>query len=190
MESKYENLEKLNDLYKQGVVSEDEYNREKSSILENSATCGLQAGSNKHTTYSSLMHLTHFGDYILPGTSLIAPIAMWAAKKEASEFVDVNGKILFNWKLSLILYSLVFTTIFLIGGGISIFTTAFYDNPANLFGLLGTASITLVPLAIIGILNFIFTIVGAIKASNGEVWNYPLSIRFFKTQPSTSNSEL
>lgn len=189
MESKYENLEKLNSLYKQGVISENEYNTEKAKILSGMNNVNKIQASNQNG-YCAVMHLTHFADYVLPGTSLIAPIVMWAIKKDESELVDINGKIIFNWKLSMIIYSIFFLIIFLIGGGISIFTTAYYDNPANMFGLLGSAGIGLFPLIIVLILNFVFTIIGAIKAGSGEVWNYPLSIRFFKTQPPTPKGEL
>lgn len=181
MESKYENLEKLNELFKQGIISESEYNVEKKKILgytKNEEKPALE----KESGYSSLMHLTHFADYVLPGTSIVAPIIMWAVKKDESKFVDLNGKILFNWKISSTIYAIIFIIIFLVGGGISIFTTAYYDNPANLFGLLGTATIALVPLSILLIFDFIFTIIGAVKASNSEVWDYPLSIKFFKTK--------
>ncbi|MFV0391752.1 MAG: DUF4870 domain-containing protein [Paludibacteraceae bacterium] len=30
-------------------------------------------------------------------------------------------------------------------------------------------------------MDIIFTIIGALKANDGVVWNYPLSIKFFKT---------
>lgn len=182
MESKYENLEKLNDLYKQGIISENEYSVEKQKILGTSNVIEKTSSTKHYNNYCAVMHLTHFADYVLPGTSLIAPIVMWAVKKDESELVDINGKIIFNWKLSMVIYSFVFLIIFLIGGGISIFTTAYYDNPANMFGLLGSAGFALIPLSIVLILNFVFTIIGAVKASNGEVWDYPLSIRFFKTK--------
>jgi hypothetical protein len=32
----------------------------------------------------------------------------------------------------------------------------------------------------LGLVSLIFPIVGGIKASDGEVWPYPLSIKFFK----------
>lgn len=180
MENKYENLQKLNDLYKQNAISENEYNIEKGKILSHLKT-EAKSFEGKQNGYSAIMHLTHFADYVLPGTSLIAPIIMWAVKKDESQFVDMNGKIIFNWKLSMLIYSAILLGIFLIGGGISIFSTAYYDNPENLFGLLGTSVFALIPLVILLLLNFIFTIIGAVKAGNGEVWNYPLSIRFFKT---------
>ena len=33
---------------------------------------------------------------------------------------------------------------------------------------------------ILGVLAVLFPIIGGIKALGGEVWNYPLSIHFFK----------
>jgi hypothetical protein len=40
----------------------------------------------------------------------------------------------------------------------------------------------LVVLAGIGV---VFCIIGGLKANNGEVWQYPLSIKFFKIEPDT-----
>ena len=34
-------------------------------------------------------------------------------------------------------------------------------------------------LGVLAILGIVFPIIGGIKASNGEVWPYPLSIKFF-----------
>jgi uncharacterized Tic20 family protein len=37
-----------------------------------------------------------------------------------------------------------------------------------------------IPLLVaVAVLSIVFPIVAAIKASNGEVWKYPLTIRFF-----------
>ena len=40
--------------------------------------------------------------------------------------------------------------------------------------------IGIVLLVVIGVLNLVFSIIAAVKAGNGEVWKYPLSIKFFK----------
>ena len=93
--------------------------------------------------------------------------------------VDVNGKIILNWTISVFIYSIVIVIGFLIFGATSILTIINYDNPLPLIGTIG---IFLIPLIIFGVLDLVFVIVGAIKANNGEVWNYPLSIRFFKTK--------
>jgi uncharacterized Tic20 family protein len=44
--------------------------------------------------------------------------------------------------------------------------------------LLGIGILMLIAL---GIASVIFTIVGGIKANEGKIWKYPMSIRFFST---------
>lgn len=88
-------------------------------------------------------------------TSLIAPLIIWLIKREDSPFVDRAGKNYFNFLLSYVIWSIIGTITMLI--------------------LIG-----FVLLPIIVILNFIFTIVAAVKAYNGEDYLPPLSIRFFK----------
>ena len=120
---------------------------------------------------------------------------MWATRKNESKFADVNGKIIFNWKISSFIYTsvlvilviaaaLVFgTQIALSGiGNYDTFQGMMDDNPMKIFSLIGALGIIIIPAIAIVVLDFIFTIIGAIKANKGEVWNYPLSIRFFSTK--------
>jgi uncharacterized Tic20 family protein len=37
-------------------------------------------------------------------------------------------------------------------------------------------------LVVFSILNLIFSIIGAVKASEGKFWKYPISIPFFKVK--------
>lgn len=176
MESKYENLEKLNDLYKKGVVSESEYLAEKSKILNRGSITVSTDDDNK---YSMLMHVSQFSDIILPSGGLIIPIVMWVSRKE-KPFVDINGRIIMNWKISSLIYWVIGVLIAVFSGIISVPITDKTDNPIPvLTWVFGTI---VFPLVIYGIINLIFIIIGAVKASKGEVWNYPLSIRFFKTK--------
>ena len=178
MESKYENLEKLNDLYKKGVVSESEYNVEKSKILNRSSST-ISISTENDNKYSMLMHISQFSNYIIPGGGLVIPIVMWLSRNEKS-FVDVNGKIIMNWKISMFLYFIVGILIAVFSGIISVPITDKTGNPAPVLSwVFGTI---VFPLVFFGIVDFIFTIIGAVRASNGEVWNYPLSIKFFKTK--------
>ena len=104
---------------------------------------------------------------------------MWLSRKE-KDFVNENGKIIFNWKISFIIYVLLWLIAAVVGGLISIPIT---DNTGNAFPVISWTFGTLIfPIVLLSIVNFIFIIIGAIKASNGEVWNYPLSIKFFKTK--------
>ncbi|MDG0843572.1 DUF4870 domain-containing protein [Staphylococcus equorum] len=88
-------------------------------------------------------------------TSLIVPLIIWLIKREDSPFIDKAGKNYFNFLLSYVIWSIVASI--------------------AMFIIIG-----FILLPIIAILNFIFTIVAAVKAYNGEDYLPPFSIRFFK----------
>lgn len=105
--------------------------------------------------YAMFMHISQFAGSIIPLLGLVLPIVLWLNKKDKSAFIDANGKIVLNWIISF--------TIYAIAGAI--------------LCLLLVGFIWLIALAIC---NLIFIIIGAIKASNGELWPYPLSIPFIQ----------
>lgn len=88
-------------------------------------------------------------------TSLIAPLIIWLIKREDSPFIDKTGKNYFNFLLSYMIWLIVASIAMFIIIGFILFP-------------------------IIAILNFIFTIVAAVKSYNGEDYLPPLSIKFFK----------
>jgi uncharacterized Tic20 family protein len=88
-------------------------------------------------------------------TSFIGPLIIWLVKREESPFVDRGGKDYFNFLISYIIWTVVSTVLILI--------------------LIG-----FVLLPIVAILNLVFTIIAIVKASNGEHYLPPLSIRFIK----------
>lgn len=182
MTSKYEELQKLNKLFTEGIITEEEYVKEKSKLLDNEQRRQSNQ-SDDQNSYNTLMHLSQFSNYLLPTLGLIVPIIMWLGRKDESKSVNANGKIILNWNISLLIYSLVVLFIFIGVGGFSALSFAFSDTPElSLFGLLGSISALILPMLLFAVLDFIFTIIGAIKANRGEVWNYPLSIKFFKIE--------
>lgn len=85
---------------------------------------------------------------------LIVPLILWSTQKENVDGMDAHGKAIINFQLSIIIYSILcIPLIFLLGLGI-------------------------VLLILIGLVAFIFPIINAVKASNGELGNYPLSFKF------------
>ncbi len=106
-------------------------------------------------TWAMFLHLSLLAGLVVPLGGLIAPIVIWQVKKKDLPGIDVHGKIVVNWIISLIIY--VAISIVLV------------------FVLVG-----FLLLAVVGVLSIVFPVIGGIKASNGEVWPYPLSIRFFK----------
>ena len=117
----------------------------------------LEASSEDQETrlWAMLLHLSVFAGYAIPIAGLVAPIVIWQVMKVDLPQIDVHGKIVVNWIISMALY-----------GAVS-FVLAFV--------LIG------IPLLILlGVLGLVFPIIGGIKANNGEAWEYPLSIQFFK----------
>lgn len=198
MSGKYDDLEKLRDLYSKGIITEAEFNAEKAKILNDNRESGVNETTqtaDNNNSYCSLMHLSQFSNFLFPGLGLIIPIVMWATRKNESKFADVNGKIIFNWKISSFIYTsvlviLVIAAALVFGtqiafsgiGNYDTFQGMMDDNPMKIFSLIGALGIIIIPAIAIVVLDFIFTIIGAIKANKGEVWNYPLSIRFFSTK--------
>ncbi len=199
MSSKYDDLEKLRDLYAKGIITEAEFQAEKEKIFNDTLgnNKNVQTGvADDNRSYNAIMHLSRFSGYLFPFLDIIVPIVMWATRKDESESVDKNGKIILNWTISVFIYAVILVMLLvaaiLVFGGSMAMSGIAYENgtfdgfvdesPFMVFRFLGTLGVLITPLILLGVLGFIFTIIGAIKASNGEVWNYPLSIRFFKTK--------
>lgn len=87
--------------------------------------------------------------------AFFAPLIIWLIKREHSQFVDRIGKDYLNFFISYSIWSIVAALLCLI--------------------LIG-----FILLAILAILAFVFTVIGAIKAYNGETYLPPLSIRLIK----------
>lgn len=196
MASKYDELEKLRELYAKGTLTESEFKAEKEKLLYgNAERKSIARKLNDNHSYNALMHLSQYSKYLFPLLGIIVPVVMWVTRKDESESVDTNGKIILNWKISMFAYSIILVLI-LVVAMLGMMVLSGLENGSfermteeNPWLFLGTLGVILLPLIIIGILDFIFTIIGAVKASNDEVWNYPLSIRFFKTPYSSHKSE-
>ncbi|OMP30553.1 DUF4870 domain-containing protein [Mangrovimonas sp. DI 80] len=104
-----------------------------------------------------LLVVTHLSQLLtcLTGVGgLIVPLVLWLTQKDRVYFMDQQGKEIVNFQLSIIVYSLLsIPLIFLLGLGI-------------------------VTLIVVGLISLAFPIINAIKASNGEVPKYPLSLNF------------
>ena len=114
----------------------------------------------KPDSYCMLLHLSQLlGLTAVPGFGLAVPIVLWALGKDKNAQIDLHGKIVLNWVISCLIYvaASFLLCITIIGAVIGI--------PA---------------LLVLWILAIVFPIIGAIKANNGTIWYYPLSISFFK----------
>ncbi|MDD7887497.1 DUF4870 domain-containing protein [Flavivirga sp. 57AJ16] len=145
---------------------------------------------NHQKNIATFIHLSTFSRFIIPFGNLIGPIILWVANKDKSEFVDRHGKQAINFQISILLYALILGTltipffIFKIFNGIDFIDFhGFHDfhinigKPSPLLYIGGSLGV----LAIIGfILELVFIINASLKARDGELYNYPLTIHFLK----------
>lgn len=106
---------------------------------------------------NQLLVITHLSQLIMLITgfgSLILPLILWLTQKEKVYQMDEHGKRIVNFQISLIVYFIICIPMILFFG----------------LGILG--------FIVLGIIAVIFPIINAIKASNGELPNYPLSFNF------------
>ncbi len=151
----------------------------------------METTSEKNT--ATFTHLSTLSQYIIPFGNYIFPILIWTSYKDKSEYVNHHGKQALNFQLSLLLYTLVLALI-----AIPIFVTVFLQNLPmeavfndedfiirnfDFNGNIALLSIGATAVLLFGVLKFVeffLVIYASIKASNGELYKYPLTIPFIK----------
>ncbi|MDY8137937.1 DUF4870 domain-containing protein [Aquimarina sp. 2201CG5-10] len=101
-------------------------------------------------------HLSQLLDLVTGFGGFIVPLILWLTQRERVLAMDEHGKSIMNFQISMFIYALVCVPLTLLFG----------------LGALG--------LIAIAILCFIFPIINAIKANNGERPSYPLSLQIIK----------
>ena len=148
---------------------------------------------NSKNSTAALINLSTLSQYFIPFGNFIFPIIIWSTNKDKSGYIDRQGKNTINFQLSLFLYSLILAAIALPILFVSLFKnldfTAFingddfvFDNFRfeNMTGMITTAVIAIVILAFLKIAEFFLIIYASVKTSNGDDFNYPLTIPFIK----------
>jgi uncharacterized Tic20 family protein len=107
-------------------------------------------------TWAMLCHIAGLGGFIIPGVGcVVGPLIVWQMKKDLDPFVNHNGKEALNFQITMFICVVIAALL--------------------CFVCIGT-----VLLPVVGIVDLVFLIIAAIKASNGEEYRYPVSIRFVK----------
>ncbi|MBT6378022.1 MAG: DUF4870 domain-containing protein, partial [Flavobacterium sp.] len=97
-------------------------------------------------------HLSQLLDFVTGIGGFIVPLLLWLVKKDEVFDMDRHGKAILNFRISMFLYLLICIPFVLLFG----------------LGLLG--------FIVIGLFYIIFPIINAVRASNNQQPNYPLSI--------------
>ena len=157
--------------------------------------------TNPDKTMAAFIHLSTFSKFFIPFGNFIIPIILWTAKKQ-DPFVDVHGRQVINFQISIFLYF-----IFLLGIGIAgivflgielslrgpftiseeFINIGDFANAIPLLLYIGFIGLLLLALFILEIIS---VITATIKASEGQFYKYPLSINFITpTRVGTNQSK-
>ncbi len=108
-------------------------------------------GETADHSYLMILHLSQLAGFLVPVAGLVAPIVLWLVRKDDPE-VDRHGREIANW----IIFEFV---------GIVV------------SALLTLVCIGYVFLLIFAVLGIACPIIGAVKASSGEFYRYPMFFR-------------
>ena len=104
-------------------------------------------------TFTMLCHLSAFAGLFVPLGNIWGPLVFWLIKREELPEVDLHGKESLNFQISMTIYLFVSALLMLV--------------------LIG------IPLLIGGAIFWVVAvIIGSVRANNGELYRYPLTIRF------------
>jgi uncharacterized Tic20 family protein len=114
-----------------------------------------QLSPSDEKTWAMFTHFASLSGGYIPLGNIVGPVVVWNLKKNESSFVDRHGKLSVNFQISIMIWTLCCIPL--------------------CFVLIG------IPLVIgLVIIDFVYTIINGIRASNGEEARYPFTIRFVK----------
>tara|TARA_B100000929_G_scaffold257929_1_gene220903 strand:- start:257 stop:793 length:537 start_codon:yes stop_codon:yes gene_type:complete len=156
---------------------------------------------NQNKTLATVLHLSVFTKYFIPLGNFIFPMLLWLSRKQ-DPFVDHHGRNALNFQISTFLYTIFILAVgavtfvyfgmkFTIGEPLFIEQDSFVvDNFSEalpfiiIIGVLGLLLLGLFVLELFAVIN------ASIKANDGELYNYPLTINFLSSEkPDESNHQ-
>lgn len=106
--------------------------------------------------WKTILHLSALAGLVIPCGNIIAPLAIWLIKKPELPGIDGEGKKVLNFQISYAIYMIASIVVAAVGSCLIV--------PIIL------------PLAV-GIAWLVFTIIGGVKTSNGEAYEFPFTIK-------------
>lgn len=110
--------------------------------------------SNTERNWAVFCHLGGFGLYLLPFAfgHVLVPLAIWLLKRNESPYVDYHGREALNFQISVTLYGIV-------------------------AGVLAFVLVGFLLLAVLAAFQFVLMVVASVRASQGELYRYPFTLR-------------
>jgi uncharacterized Tic20 family protein len=91
----------------------------------------------------------------MPFGNILGPLVVWLIKRHDSPYIDYHGKEALNFQISLTLYLIASAVLIIVLVGILL-------------------------IIVVGVAGIVLTIIAAVRASEGEEYRYPMTIRLVK----------
>jgi uncharacterized Tic20 family protein len=105
-------------------------------------------------TWGTMAHVSSLIAMFVGGLMVLGPLIVWLVKKNESAYVAHHAREALNFQLSLLIVGAV------------LFVAGFF-----------TCGIGWALLGVVWVCNVILSIIGAVRANEGQLWTYPFSIR-------------
>jgi uncharacterized protein len=124
------------------------------STVANEATQDGSVDPQVRTT-AVAAHLSTLVGLVVPFGSVIGPLAVWLTRRDRDPFIDQNGREALNFGISIAIYGAVV--------------------------LVAALMLVGIPLLIIGMIAWVaLASLAAVKASHGQTYRYPLTLRLVR----------
>jgi uncharacterized Tic20 family protein len=127
------------------------------NLAEGGANQATGAGAVDQQVRSTAVaaHLSTFAGLVVPFGSVIGPLAVWLTRRDRDPFIDQAGREALNFGISITVYGLV--------------------------ALVAALMLVGIPLLIAGVIAWVvLASLAAVKASQGQSYRYPLTMRFVR----------
>jgi uncharacterized Tic20 family protein len=105
-------------------------------------------------TWGTMAHVASIIGMFVGGLAILGPLVIWLLKKNESAYVAHHGREALNFQITVLI------------AGVVLFALGFL-----------TCGLSWFLLAALGVVNIVFSIIGAVKANEGERWTYPFALR-------------
>jgi uncharacterized Tic20 family protein len=149
--------------------------------------------TNNNKSIAAMIHLSTLTQYIIPFGNFIFPLIIWSSTKEKSDYIDIQGKRVINFQLSLFLYTLILTVIVTPILLITVLKNIDFNKIAanndfiienfdfqNYSGIITFGLFAIFIFCMLKTFEFFLIIYATVKSSNGIDFKYPLTISFIK----------
>jgi uncharacterized Tic20 family protein len=121
--------------------------------------------TNAERQMGLFLHLSPLLGMFIPAAGIVVPIILWQTQKDKMPSLDRHGKMVVNWLISSFIYAVISIPLLIV-------TLLLIGMPVFILLIMFWLAFTIVSIA--------FPIIGAVKANSGELWEYPLTIKFLK----------